>query len=663
MKQKKETIVGKVTKSLGLTMFAVNFVAVCIVVNLASAMMNSSEENLILEVVDNITSTVETTMTAYFNTAETLAANQSIKTLLEESSPSNPMSKNSNYQSVLSELQAIVSNHSGSILNITVLSVAEDTYFMNDGEVSTRSTVTDRSYYEAVTQKRTIITDPYVQSQNNTLVVSTSAPVFSSNGTVLGCVVVNIPTSFVSNLISEFGNTGSTWVIDGNNSVVAHGTASYVGEDYSVVGVSGSQLTQELSSPTGKLIEYDRNGSSRTGSVGYISSLGWKMIAGIDTTEFSSNSNTLAAQLILILLVSIIVCLVVCFVKIFQLLRPINDINVAVEEMSKGNLHHEITYESSDEIGQLADNLRTTMTNLAIYIDEIDDSLNSFGNGDFTHSTDLVFLGDFKAIQTSQANFVKLITTTLESLKMTVEQVTIGSDYVATGSQNLAEGSMRQSDSIKNLNDIVVEITTQVQENAKNINGVNTTAQRISNDLDGSNKQMDEMLRSMGDIQEKSEGITKIVKTIEDVAFQTNILALNAAVEAARAGSAGKGFAVVAEEVRNLSSRTSEAVKNTTLLIDETTQAVKKGNEIAEITIDSLKNISGDISGFISTLAGITAASEEQAVAIEQISDSVHNITDAMHQASAVSEESAATSEELSSQASMMQQSIGMFKL
>lgn len=663
LKTKKKTVVGEVIARLTIVMVIINLIAAFSIVMYASNKLNHKEEMYLTEIVANISSTIETTMEAYFHTAEVLAANRSIVTLLEESTKANPMPKNANINNVLGELSEIVTSYHGSIINITILSVAEDSYIMSDGTVSVRSTVTDRSYYAAVTSKQTVITTPYVQSQNNTRVVSTSAPVFSSTGAVIGCVVVNIPTSFVSGLISNFGSSGGTWVMDGNLDVLAHVDSSYIGGNYANVGITGNSFTSQLSNPTGAIIEYELNGVARTGSIGGMDSLGWSLVAGIDTSEYEQDTLNLAYVLLAMLAGCVAITLVFCAITVYERLKPLKEVNIAMLEMSKGNLEQELLHQGDNEIGELCDSLRTIMTNLGIYIKDIQKNLDAFGNGDFTRKSDLTFLGDFRAIQTSTDEFKELITNSLNGIKATVEQVSVGSEYVAKGAQNLAEGSARQSASIVELNQLIATITTQVDDNVGTIVDVNGSAKEISHKLAESNEKLDQMMLAMADIQEKSDGITKVVRTIEAVAFQTNILALNAAVEAARAGTAGKGFAVVAEEVRNLSTHTSEAVKNTSTLISETVEAVQRGSSVAEETTENLKMVTVEISGFIESLDGIAKDSLEQAEAIGRIGSGVKEIASVMQSNSAVSEQSAATSQELSGQASVMKDTIDQFVL
>ncbi|MFI3175836.1 MAG: methyl-accepting chemotaxis protein [Bacillota bacterium] len=659
----KQSIVKNVLKRLTATMLVINILVISVVVYYAGSTMSSLQKEYILEIVSNISSTVETTMDGYFDTANVLSVNESLRTILKETDRQNPLSEDEHLDTVLSEMTSVVDAFGGSIVNISLVSVAEDTYVMSDGTFSVRDTLVDRDYYAAITKNETIITNPYVHSRNNVRVISVSAPIHDDKGGVLGCIVLDIPTSFVSSLITTFGSTGSSWVVDSNNEVLAHTNSEYIGQDYSAVGVSGAELEQELKATSGNLVTWDLNGTERTGSVGTIPHVNWKLVTGLDTTEYNESAYHLGIILISIQIASVAITLFMCAYTIFNQLKPLKELSIAAAEMSKGNLHHLITHEGEDEIGALAYNLKMTRRTLASYIDEIKEAMTSLGDGDFTRENEVHFLGDFEEIQTSIGSFTKLITGTLESLKTNVSQVTVGANNVAAGSQNLAQGSTEQSSSVSELNNLVTDVTDQIQTNTKNIKEINATAQSITKQLEVSNHDMDNMMIAMNDIQEKSAAITKIVKTIEDVAFQTNILALNAAVEAARAGTAGKGFAVVADEVRSLSTRTSEAVKNTSDLINNTVVAVDHGNQIAENTIESLKSVTRDISGFVITLDEIVEASNKQAAAVSQINTGISQISNVMHSNSAVSEESAATSVELSTQANVMKESIEQFKL
>lgn len=661
---KRTKMVREVIFSLSMGMLVINLLATLIMATYSNGMMESSEEKYILEVVSNITSTVDTTMHEYMMVADVLATTPGIIELLEDSSKSKTMDKHENISGILSSLQNTFVKFNGNISLIALLSVAQDGYITQTGDMSSvGESIVGLPFYSGITQKKTVVTDPYWDDYSGGVMVSISSPVYGSSGAVIGAVVFDLSPDFLTDLISTFGKTGNTWVIASDDSVLAHQTTSFIGQNYSAVGVSGAQFTSQMSNPTGALIEYDRNGETRVGSVGSISSLGWKLVAGMDASEFSASASEFSFIMGLMQVVSVVFALFFCGAAVYRKLQPLKELNTAMLEMSKGNLKHPLLFEGTNEIGELSDNLRTTMGNLSIYIDEINDNLTAFGNGDFTRQSDMVFLGDFRAIQTSTDHFVDLITNTLVSLKDTVAQVTEGAGFVASGAQSLAEGSAKQSGSIVDLNGFIGDITKQIQDNAVSVESANKKAKHISEELVDNNKKMDEMSSAMDLIREKSESITKIIKTIEDVAFQTNILALNAAVEAARAGTAGKGFAVVAEEVRNLSTRTNDAVKNTSELIDETIVAVRNGNSIADDTIVSLKSVTEEIVNFIVTLDEVAKASVEQSLAIDKINVGVQEISGVMQATSGISEESAATSEELSGQASAMKQAIDQFKL
>lgn len=663
-KKKYGKISHKMIKRLALITVAANLITLF---DMGSGVKNAleyKETQYLDEIVSNISNNITATLSENAAISDMVAMTPLIIELTEGATAQSSM-KNQAVAGDVLDFVAEVEKKYPAVLNIGICDVDTDSYLLHDGSESGDSfSFKTRSYYSVVQTKQSMITSPYVDAATGELVITMASPIVSGNGTALGGIFVDVSVDFVSTLIqaSSFGESGSSFIIDTEGNIVGSLQANLAGQAYTALNVSGNDISTELANPSGHLFEFEMDGEARIGAAGRMAN-GWVLVSSLETSEFNAETNSLLSSLIILLVFTLVASLVALGMTVNKFMNPIQELRIAMNQLSQGNTHYDFQYESDDEIGALADDLRFTTNNLAIYIGEIQKNLDAFGSGDFTREAELEFLGDFKHIQTSTEDFKKLITTTLESLKETVEQVSIGSDYVATGSQNLAEGSSRQSVSITDLNRFITDITEQIQDNAKSVGAVNKTAQEISLALAEGNVQMDKMMVAMGGIQEKSDGITKIVKTIEDVAFQTNILALNAAVEAARAGEAGRGFAVVADEVRNLSARTSSAVKNTTLLIDDSTQAVKEGNEIATSTMETLKHVTEEITGFIQTLEEITVASQEQAEGIGKISHEVEEISSVIHSNSSVSEESAATSEELSSQASMMKNAISQFKL
>lgn len=262
--------------------------------------------------------------------------------------------------------------------------------------------------------------------------------------------------------------------------------------------------------------------------------------------------------------------------------------------------------------------------------------------------------------------FAKMTDNTNEAMtniNVASEQVASGSGQVSDSSMALSQGAAEQASSIEELTASLEEIASQTKLNADNATEANNLADAAKVGAEQGNEQMDEMLKAMEDINESSSNISKIIKVIDEIAFQTNILALNAAVEAARAGQHGKGFAVVAEEVRNLAARSANAAKETTDMIEDSIKKAEGGTKIAKDTAEALKEIVEDVAKAAALVGDITIASNEQASAIEQINQGVMQVSQVVQSNSATAEESAAASEELSSQADLLRDIVGHFKL
>jgi methyl-accepting chemotaxis protein len=379
--------------------------------------------------------------------------------------------------------------------------------------------------------------------------------------------------------------------------------------------------------------------------------------------EASKTRMTAIIVLLIILVLSVIISSSLASYVTSSIVKPVNEISKATNALSIGDFSYEINYSSKDELGVVAKDMANTVSKLKLYIGNVDEILNKIAVGDMTASIDIEYVGGFAPIKESVEQILFSLNNTLSQINEASEQVASGSEQVSGGAQALSQGATEQASSIQELSASINEISEQVRVNANNSNMVSKTTNNLVKEVKDGSEQMKQMTAAMIDIKKSSNEIAKIIKTIDDIAFQTNILALNAAVEAARAGVAGKGFAVVADEVRNLASKSAEAAKNTTALIENSIKSVENGTKISDKTAESMENMVDGISQSMLLIDQITEASNEQAVSLIQVTQGIEQISGVVQMNSATAEESAAASEELSGQSHTLKSLVGKFKL
>lgn len=574
------------------------------------------------------------------------------------------------FSGMLNELKAIQQRYQGTVLGVWFADVGLQELVYSDNSRVTSADVdfsTREWYTRSEQEQQTTVTGAYVDTGTQQMVISVVGPIMSNNR-MIGVVGVDVSMEQLSNSLNSIkvGETGYITLIDSSNMIIYHPDSSVVGTTIDEAQYSDNMKEALLNRNSVKGLSYTRQNTPYYGSTATLDDIDYEVLGVLPSEEYNSHvSSTVRVIVISFVICAILLAIIVTLLAI-SIIRPLKRLGKVADRLADGELDVDYQVKGHDEVARLGQSTLRIVERLKTYIkyiDELSSVLDQMGRGNLVFELQYDYHGEFAKLKEALLRIQKNLSETLSSIAMSAAQVHMGSDQIASGAQALAQGATEQASSVQELSSTVQSLNEKVTEGAAQAGQMIEQLNEVKAQVSTSNGQMQDMLTAMQDISRHSNAIGKIIKTIDDIAFQTNILALNAAVEAARAGAAGKGFAVVADEVRNLAGKSAAAAKETNELIAHSVEAVKQGESIARATADALSTAASNSDEVVAAVERVTHDYQDQAAHLKEVSIGVNQISEVVQTNSATAEQSAAASEQLSGQAQMLKGMISHFVL
>lgn len=545
-----------------------------------------------------------------------------------------------------------------------------------DGKTYNDTDISDRDYFKAAIAGTTYVSSPVLRKTDNSLTIMVGTPmkVTGFNGIIYGGLDVDFFDEQLGLL--DLGEKGYGIILDSTGTVIADPHDNeYVSEqinpitkakedasfsefaELAQIMISSPAGTSSLTMPDGELY-----------LVGYSpveGDEGWSIAVLLNINELQASTKKMITMGVVIFIGLLVLAFLIILLVGTNIAYPLRAAANRLKSLSEGDLtgDREEVKIPGDEVGRVIEGFDATQAMLREYIGDIDMVLDNITKGNLDIEITKEYKGDFASIKDNLNKIIASLNGTFTKANDASSNLLEGARQVENASQALAQASTEQASAVVQITSSIENIAKSTADNTSDVIKVNDLTQKAKAEADAGNEQMNRMVEAMDEINEASQNISKIMKVIDDISFQTNILALNASVEAARAGVHGRGFAVVAEEVRSLAGKSSAAAGEIAEMIDDSIKKIQAGSVIATDTAEKLEAIVGEIDGIAEIMDRIAVVSKEQAEAVGQVNVGIEQISSAVQNNSATSEECAASSVELSNQAKGLADQIAYYKI
>ncbi len=604
----------------------------------------------------------------YTEMVENMAVNPQMQQLLEQTTKGETLLEQDLYPTVFNYMEQLAKLESENVLATWIADIDANVAILSDSYNSgAEFEVSKREWYQCVQEKRTMLTEPYMDISTGGMVVSAATPVYNTNGIVVGVAGIDISLNEVSKLMKNYtiGEAGFSVLLSNAGVIVYAPTEQIIMQNMKNLNVNKEAVTAlEKKQETFMKIEF--GGQKEFGQFTKVADTGYMVLSVLPNSEYYRETFVCACLLAIVILGAAVLVILFIRASATKITKPILILKDTAKKLAEGDLNVNLELQTKNEIGELSYYIEETverLKNYIVYIDEVSEVLKNMANGALKIHLKNDYVGEFSRLKEALLTISSEMTNVILGMNQGAEQVSSGSDKLAQISTSLAEGSGKQIEEIHDLLQTTNKVTEEVVENRKNAENSAKETERVTIMMKENQNLMQHMLEAMLKIQSTSKEMEGIIQTIEQIASQTNLLSLNASIEAARAGDAGRGFAVVANEVSKLAEESSKAANTTKNLIQVSMDEIAKGSELANQVMNSLEDAVGAFAQVSNMILKTTQQAISQAKDMEDIKGSVEAISYTVESNSAMAQEGSATSEELAAQSTNLYELVQKFEV